>query len=291
MIIDPKKIKLQELHQIILSSVAPRPIAFASTVDKEGNQNLSPFSFFNAFGINPPTLVFSPSRRGKDNTTKHTYDNLKEVPEVVINTVNFDMVEQMSLSSGEFPKEIDEFIKSGFTPIDSEVVKPKRVKESPVSFECKVKEIIELSQEPGAGNLVICEILRIHISEAILDQDGRINQESIDLVGRLGRDLYSRTDSRAMFGVKKPGIETGIGIDALPDSVKDSHILSGNDLGKLGSITQIPDAQQIQTLKDAIEVKAIIRNAVNSSNELQYYAKRLIRVGDTEKALKVLFCI
>jgi len=170
MIIDPNKIKSQDLHRIILSSVAPRPIAFASTVDKQGNQNLAPFSFFNAFGINPPTLVFSPSRRGRDNTTKHTYDNLKEVPEVVINTVSFDMVEQMSLSSADFPKGVDEFIKSGFTAIDSEIVKPKRVKESPVSFECKVKEIIELSKEPGAGNLVICEILRIHISDNILDR-------------------------------------------------------------------------------------------------------------------------
>lgn len=291
MIIDPKKIKLPELHRIILSSVAPRPIAFASTVDKKGNQNLSPFSFFNAFGINPPTLVFSPSRRGRDNTTKHTYDNLKEVPEVVINTVNFDMVEQMSLSSCDFPKEVDEFIKSGFTPIDSDLVKPKRVKESPVSYECKVKEIIELSKEAGAGNLVICEILRIHISDNVLDQNGNINQESIDLVGRLGEDLYSRTDSCAMFKVAKPGEKPGIGFDALPDFVKESHILSGNDLGKLGSITQMPGPKEIQDLKKAIEVQAIIRNAVNVSNEMQYYAKQLIRVGDVEKALKVIYCI
>lgn len=291
MTIDPKEIKLQDLHRIVLSSVAPRPIAFASTVDKEGNQNLSPFSFFNAFGINPPTLVFSPSRRGKDNTTKHTYDNLKEVPEVVINTVTFDMVEQMSLSSGDYPKEVDEFMKSGFTPIDAEVVKPKRVKESPVSFECKVKEIIELSQEPGAGNLVICEILKIHILEDVLDSNGNIDQEQLDLVGRLGGDLYSRTDSCAQFKVKKPTHVPGIGFDALPKSIKDSHILSGNDLGKLASISEMPTKVEIDELNEAIEIQAIIRNAVNTSNELQYYAKRLIRVGEVEKALKVLFCI
>lgn len=291
MIIDPKKIKSQELHRIILSSVAPRPIAFASTVDKDGKQNLAPFSFFNAFGINPPTLVFSPSRRGRDNTTKHTYDNLKEVPEVVINTVNFDMVEQMSLSSADFPKGIDEFIKSGFTAIDSDLVKPKRVKESPVSFECKVKEIIELSKKPGAGNLVICEILRIHISDTILDKDGNIMQESINLVGRLGNDLYSRTNNSALFNVKKPGEKVGIGIDALPEEVQYSHILSGNDLGKIGSLTELPTEEEIKMLKEAVEVQTIIKNAVNISNELQYYAKRLIRIGEIEKALKILFCI
>lgn len=291
MIIDPKKIKSQELHRIILNSVAPRPIAFASTVDKEGKQNLAPFSFFNAFGINPPTLVFSPSRRGKDNTTKHTYDNLKEVPEVVINTVNFDMVEQMSLSSSDFPKGIDEFLKSGFTALDSDLVKPKRVKESPVSFECIVKEIIEMSKEPGAGNLVICEILRIHISESILDKDGNIMQESINLVGRLGNDLYSRTNESALFKVKKPTDKVGIGIDALPEEVQYSHILSGNDLGKIGSLTELPTKEEIKILKEAVEVQAIIKSAVNISNELQYYAKRLIRVGEIKKALSILFCI
>jgi flavin reductase (DIM6/NTAB) family NADH-FMN oxidoreductase RutF len=289
--IDPKSIKPQELHQIMLSSVAPRPIAFASTVDRNGNQNLSPFSFFNAFGINPPTLVFSPSRRGKDNTTKHTYDNLKEVPEVVINTVNYNMVEQMSLSSGDFPKEVDEFVKSGFTPIESELVKPKRVMESPVSYECIVKEIIELSQDAGAGNLVICEIVKIHILADVLDRDNNIDQEGLDLVGRLGKDLYSRTDSRSMFKVSKPGLIPGIGFDQLPESVRDSHILSGNDLGKLASLTAIPKKEDIDNLKEAIEFQAIIANAVSPSNELQYYAKRLIRVGEVEKALNVLFCI
>ncbi|MBC35579.1 MAG: flavin reductase [Bacteroidetes bacterium] len=291
MIIDPKNISLPELHRIILSSVAPRPIAFASTVDKDGNHNLSPFSFFNAFGINPPTLVFSPSRRGRDNTTKHTYENLKEVPEVVINTVNFDMVEQMSLSSGEYDKGVDEYIKSGLTPVDSELVKPKRVLESPVSYECKVKEIIELSQEPGAGNLVICEIIRIHVKDDILDRDGEIDQEKIDLVGRLGGDLYSRTNGESIFKVTKPGAIPGIGYDALPDYVKNSHILSGNDLGKLGSLTQLPSPEEILTTKEAVEVQAVIKNAVNVSNELQYYVKRLIRIGDVEKALKVLMCI
>ena len=224
MIIDPKNISLPELHRIILSSVAPRPIAFASTVDKDGNHNLSPFSFFNAFGINPPTLVFSPSRRGRDNTTKHTYENIKEVPEVVINTVNFEMVEQMSLSSGEYDKGVDEFIKSGLTPIDSELVRPKRVLESPVSYECKVNEIIELSIEPGAGNLVICEIIKIYINEDVLGKNGEIDQEKIDLVGRLGGDLYSRTNGESIFKVSKPGPIPGIGYDAFPDYARPGSI-------------------------------------------------------------------
>ena len=291
MIIDPKNISLPELHRIILSSVAPRPIAFASTVDKDGNHNLSPFSFFNAFGINPPTLVFSPSRRGRDNTTKHTYENLKEVPEVVINTVNFEMVEQMSLSSGEFDKGVDEFMKSGLTPIDSELVRPKRVLESPVAYECKVNEIIELSKEPGAGNLVICEIIKIYINEDVLGKKGEIDQEKIDLVGRLGGDLYSRTNGESIFKVSKPGPIPSIGYDALPDYVKKSHILSGNDLGKLGSLTHLPSSEEIDFIKKAVEVQAVIKNAVNVSNELQYYAKRLIRIGDVEKALKVLMCV
>lgn len=204
----PKETNLSHLHQILLGSVAPRPIALASTIDKNGKPNLSPFSFFNVFGVNPPTLIFSPSRRGKDNTTKDTYENVKQHAEVVINVVNYEMVEQNNLSSNEYDRGINEFEKSGFTPIPSEIVKPFRVKESPVQFECVVKEVIETSQLPGAGNLVICEIVMIHVNENVLNSSGGIDQDKIDLVGRLGGDLYSRTAGKSKFKVEKPRLNS-----------------------------------------------------------------------------------
>ncbi|MEI7898476.1 MAG: flavin reductase family protein [bacterium] len=201
---DPKETSVQKFHQLMLGSIAPRPIAFASTIDKEGRPNLSPFSFFNAFGANPPVVVFSPSRRGKDNTTKHTFENVKEVPEVVINAVTYEMVQKMSDSSADFPKGVNEFDMVGFTMQPSELVKPFRVKESPVQMECKVLQVIETGSGPAAGNLVICEILRIHVNPSVMDERGRINPDKIDLVGRLGGEWYVRASGSALFELAKP---------------------------------------------------------------------------------------
>jgi flavin reductase (DIM6/NTAB) family NADH-FMN oxidoreductase RutF len=201
---DPKEMTILKFQGLMQGAIAPRPIAFASTIDKDGKPNLSPFSFFNAFGTNPPILVFSPSRRGRDNTTKHTYENVKEVPEVVINVVNFDMVQQVSDASAEFPKGVNEFEMVGFTMQKSEIVKPYRVLESPVQFECKVLQVIETGTQNAAGNLVICEILRMHINPGILDESGNIDPHKLDLVGRLGRNFYVRASGNAIFEVAKP---------------------------------------------------------------------------------------
>ena len=216
--IDPNEYGQHKLHRLILGGIAPRPIAFASTVDKDGNPNLSPFSFYNAFGVNPSTLIFSPSRRGRDNTTKHTFENLKEVPEVVLNAVTYDMVQQMSLSSAEYPKGTNEFMKSGFTPLESTVVRPFRVKESPLQFECKVRQIIETGGQAGSANLVVCEIVHVHLDEKILDEHGEIDTDKIDFVGRLGGNYYVRTSGNSKFIVPKPSTQLGIGVDGLPAS-------------------------------------------------------------------------
>ena len=282
--INPETYGNPQLFKLLLEGVAPRPIAFASTMDKEGNPNLSPFSFYNAFGVNPTTLIFSPSRRGRDNTTKHTLDNLKEVPEVVLNAVTYSMVHQMSLSSTEYAKGVNEFEKAGFTALESSKVKPFRVKESPLQFECKVREIIEISGKPGSGNLVVCEILHIHLDENILDQDGSINPDKIDLVGRMGGDYYVRASGDAKFTIPKPLTTLGIGVDSLPESIRLSPYLSGNDLGQLGNIEQLPDASEIEKLR---ENKALEQLASNIS-ALHSYAKSLIKTGDVYQALKVL---
>ncbi len=271
----PGNTKLPELHRILLTSVAPRPIALASTIDKTGNPNLSPFSFFNIFGVNPPTLIFSPSRRGKDNTTKHTFENLKEIDEVVINTVSYSMVEQISLSSSDFDKGVDEFIKAGFTKIESELVKPFRVKEALVQFECKVKEIIETSQLPGAGNLVICEILMIHINDQALNDKGFPDQNKLDLVGRMGGNLYNRTIDSSQFEVVKPLEYPGIGIDVLPNYIKGSDLLTGNELGKLGSVREIPDQDRIDILTENLNVVINDKNAFKIARELLNEGKSL----------------
>ena len=202
--IDPKETSVPKFHKLMLGAVAPRPIAFASTIDKEGRPNVSPFSFFNVFGMNPPLLIFSPSRRGRDNTTKNTYENVKEVPEVVINVVNFEMVQQVSDASAEFPKGVNEFEMVGFTMEKSDLVRPFRVKESPVQFECRVIQVIETGTQHAAGNLVICEILRMHVNPVILDESGTIDPHKIDLVGRLGRNHYVRASGNAIFDVAKP---------------------------------------------------------------------------------------
>jgi flavin reductase (DIM6/NTAB) family NADH-FMN oxidoreductase RutF len=243
--IDPKEVSGPKMHGYLLGAVAPRPIAFASTIDKQGNINLSPFSFFNCFSANPPILVFSPARRGRDNTTKHTYENVLEVDEVVINIVNYDIAQQMSLSSTEYPKGINEFEKAGLTAVPSERVKPPRVKESPVSFECKVIEVKPLGDQGGAGNLVICEVVLVHINENILDEDQRIDPFKLDAVARMGGDYYCRAQGEAIFTIPKPLTTLGIGVNQIPAEIRNSNVLTGNDLGKLGNVEKLPEAKSV----------------------------------------------
>lgn len=247
--IDPKDLPVHKLHQYLLGAIGPRPIAFASTVDAEGKPNLAPFSFFNVFSANPPILIFSPARSGRTNTTKDTYNNVKVVPEVVINVVNYDIVHQMSLASSPYAPGVNEFEKAGFTALKSDNVKPFRVAESPVQFECKVNEVIELGTEGGAGNLIICEVLKIHIHDEVLDSNGMIDQQKIDLVARMGGDWYSRANAESMFEITKPISTCGIGFDALPIDIKSSKILSGNNLGHLAGIEKIPDETNVNEYK------------------------------------------
>lgn len=282
--IDPNEYGNQKLFKLLSGGVAPRPIAFASTVDKKGNHNLSPFSFYNAFGVNPTTLIFSPSRRGRDNTTKHTFENLKEVPEVVLNAVNYDIAQQMSLSSTEYAKGINEFEKSGLTPIKSTIVKPYRVAESPLQFECKVREIIETSGKPGSGNLIICEIVYIHIDEKILDDNGEIDPDKIDLIGRLGGDYYVRTSGAAKFSVPKPLTSLGMGVDALPDKIRLSHYLTGNELGQLGNLEELPTEKEIATLSE----DSNLLDLKNNTKSLHEYASSLISANRIKEALTVM---
>jgi len=247
--IDPKSLPIPKLHQYLLGAIGPRPIAFASTVDVDGNDNLAPFSFFNVFSANPPILIFSPARSGRTNETKDTYKNVKVVPEVVINVVNYDIVHQMSLASSPYAPGVSEFEKAGFTALDSELIKPKRVGESPVQFECKVNEVVELGQEGGAGNLIICEVVKIHINEAVLDENGSIDQHKIDLVSRMGGNWYCRADQNSMFEISKPITSCGIGFDHLPADIKSSKILTGNDLGHLAGIEELPNETDVNEFK------------------------------------------
>lgn len=286
MTIDPKEIPVTKLVGYLQGAVTPRPIAFVSSMDKDGNVNLSPFSFFNLFSINPPILIFSPSRRVRDNTTKHTLQNVEEVPEVTINIVGYDMVEQASLASCEFPKGVSEFLKAGFTEVPSTKVKPPRVGESKASFECKVNQIIPLGEEGGAGNLVICEILLAHIDDSVFDEDGKINPWKVDAVARMGNDYYSRAAGTNIFEVPKPNVKIGIGFDHLPPSVKNSALLTGNDLGRLANIEKLPDAEAIQSFKNrnprVIDLK--------DDFERHRLAQEYLRNGEIEEAWKVLLC-
>ncbi len=292
--IDPKKIKTGEFHSYMLSSIAPRPIAFASTVDKDGQPNLSPYSFFNAFGSRPPILVFSPARRVRDNSIKHTLENIYETMEVVINVVNYSMVQQMSLSSSEYPKGVNEFIKSGFTPIPSEKVKPFRVKESPVQLECKVLQIIETGQEGGAANLIICEILLMHINESVLNESNKIDPDKIDLVARMGGDWYCRASGAALFEVAKPLSTLGIGVDRLPDSIRLSTILTGNNLGQLGNVEKLPTNDEVIETMNKDFMKDLKQRFGNDPAhfkiKLHELARALLEKNDAETAWKVLLC-
>ena len=285
----PGEIKTGELHSYLLGAVAPRPICFASTVDAAGHPNLSPFSFFNVFGSNPTTLIFSPARRVRDNTTKHTFQNVLEVKEVVINVVNYAMVQQASLSSCEYPKGVDEFEKAGFTKLASEKIRPYRVAESPVQMECKVRDIIETGTEGGAANLVICEILLMHINDDVLNEKKQIDPHKIDLVARMGADFYCRASGAAVFEVAKPNTQLGIGVDALPESIRNSRILTGNDLGQLANVHEMPfvnPAFDDDKLRNIIQYYAI--NPDDMDTELHRYAKELLKAGKVDEAWQVL---
>jgi len=291
--INPKEIKTGELHSFMLHSIAPRPIAFASTVDKNGKPNLSPFSFFNAFGSKPPIVVFSPARRVRDNTTKHTLENVYETKEVVINVVNYAIVQQASLSSCEYPKGVNEFEKAGLTPIASEMVKPFRVKESPVQMECKVLQVIETGDQGGAANLIVCEILLMHIDDSVLNEEKKmIDENKIDLVARMGGDYYCRASGNALFRVAKPNLKLGIGIDSIPENIRHSHVLSGNDLGKLGNVENLPSAEELTEFVKQDEVKklreALQKDMTNSELAVQLAAKKLLAENKIEDAWKIL---
>ena len=283
---NPKDLSTGRLHGYLLSAVAPRPIAFASTIDKEGNPNLSPFSFFNVFSANPPILIFSPARRVRDNTTKHTLENVEAVNEVVINVVNYDIVHQMSLSSTEYPEGVNEFEKAGLTMLPSDEVKPFRVAESPIQMECKVNEVVKLGTEGGAGNLVICEVVKLHISEEVMNDDNTINQEALDLVARAGGSYYSRAKS-GFFEIPKPLQTMGIGVDNLPEQVRDSMILTGNNLGMLANVDKLPTKDEVeQFLNDISERYPNLKTTTH--REKHKLARNYLSYGDVESAWKLL---
>ncbi len=271
-------------------AIAPRPICFASTIDAAGNVNLSPFSFFNLFSSNPPVVVFSPARRGRDNTTKHTYENVLAVPEVVVNICDYSMVQQVSLASCEYPAGVDEFLKAGFTKEASVLVKPPRVKESPVQLECRVTEVKPLGSGPGAGNLVIAEVLLMHVHESVLnDEHTMIDQTRLHHVARLGGDWYCRVDAQNLFTVEKPNTKLGIGVDALPAAIRNSTILTGNNLGQLGNVHEMPfvdPAFHDDRLKNIIQYYSI--NPDEMEKELHTYAKELLDAGQVQAAWQVL---
>jgi flavin reductase (DIM6/NTAB) family NADH-FMN oxidoreductase RutF len=246
--LDPKELPQPKLHQYLLGAIGPRPIAFASTLDAEGRSNLAPYSFFNVFSSNPPILISSPARRGRDNTTKHTLENALVTRECVINIVNYAMVEQMSLASTEYPEGVSEFTKTGLTPIASEVVKPFRVKEAPVQFECKINDVVALGTQGGAGNLVICEVVRIHVSEDILDEDGRISPVKIDQVARMGGHFYTRAN-QGLFQLPQPMTQVGIGFDKMPEDVRTSQVLTGNELAQLAGVESLPNETEVNEYK------------------------------------------
>lgn len=275
--INPKEVSIPTLHGYLQGAVAPRPIALASTIDKNGTVNLSPFSFFNVFGTNPPTLIFSPNRRVRDASTKHTLENVLEHDEVVINMVDYAMVEQMSLASCEYEKGVNEFKKAGFTEGVSVMVKPPRVMESKAVFECKVKQVIQMSGEGGSPNLVICEVILAHFSEDILNEKGLIDQTKTDWVARLGGDWYCRASGKALFEVPKPSIHKGIGVDALPDFIKSDKSFSGNDLGRLGNIEEMPSDEDIQNFITS-----------NPSKNYKKRGKTLLKNGQVKDALMAL---
>lgn len=292
MILDLKDLKPAERQYYLQHLVAPRPIGFVSTIDKEGKVNLSPFSFFNMFSSNPPILVFSPARRVRDNTTKHTLENIKEVPEAVINIVTYDMVQQVSLASCEFPKGVNEFVKSGFTEEAATLVRPAMVRESKAKMECRVLEVKSLGEDKGAGNLVICEVLRIHIADELLDENKKIDQRKLQLVARLGGDWYSVTNEGSLFQVEKPNTQLGIGFDSLPASIRNSTILTGNQLGQLANVHELP---VVNAAFDDAHLKQIVQyyslNPEDMEKETHRYAAKLLDQGLVQDAWQVLLSV
>ncbi|MBY0245898.1 MAG: flavin reductase family protein [Sphingobacteriaceae bacterium] len=290
--LNAKDLSPASLQNYLSYAIAPRPICFASTINTKGEINLSPFSFFNLFSTNPPICVFSPARRVRDNTTKHTLDNVLEVKECVINIVNYDMVQQMSLASTEYAQGVNEFEKAGFTMLPSQLVKPPRVAESPVQLECVITQVIPLGTEHGAGNLVLAEIKLIHIKEEILDTEGKIDQQKIDLVARLGGDWYCRVTEENMFKVAKPLTTLGIGVNALPQAVRQSKVLTGNDLGMLGNVEQLPTANEIDAISAHPQVKLILDATIGDEHtrtqELHQLAQGFLAQNLVLDALKVV---
>ena len=292
--LDPDTLSIPERHGYLLSAIAPRPIAFATTIDKDDKVNLSPFSFFNVFSSNPPILIFSPARSGKDNTTKHTLQNVKEVAECTISIVNYPMVEQMSLASSNYPKGVNEYVKAGFTEINSDIVKTPRVGESPVSFECKVQDIVELGNQGAAGNLVICRVVKIHVNKAFLDENGRLDTVKLDLVGRMGGVWYSRANGD-LFEIPKPLAVPGIGVDQLPKELLDSHILSANDIGRLGNLESLPTEEEIYKVKSSNEYHSLKKDYGAEPEQFKaaiyYKAKELLANNKTKEAMQLLLSV
>ncbi len=292
MIIDLNELSAGRRHNYLIYAIGPRPICFASTIDAAGNPNLSPFSFFNIFSSTPPILIFSPSRRVRDNTIKHTLENLLEVPETVINILDYDLVQQASLSSCEYPKGVNEFVKAGLEPEPATLIRPPMVRAAKIKIECKVVEIKPLGQQGGAGNLVICEALRMHIADALLDEHGMIDQRQLHHVGRLGGDWYCKVDESNLFLVEKPHARTGIGVDALPEPIRNSRILSGNDLGQLANVQELPAIDPSfgdDRLRSIFQYYSV--NPEEMEKELHVYAAELLRQGKVKEAWQVLLAL
>ncbi len=290
--INPKDLATPELHALLQGAVTPRPIAFVSSISGAGEVNLSPFSFFNLFSANPPILVFSPSRRVRDNTTKHTLDNVLEVPEVVIHVVGHDLVEQMSLASTEYPKGVNEFVKAGLTAVPSNQVAPPRVKEAPVAFECKVLQVLPLGDQGGAGNLVICEVIQIHLDEAILDFSGAIAPLKLDPVARLGGNWYTKVTPDSLFQIPKPLTTLGIGVDQIPEEIRTSTVLSGNNLGRLANVERLPSSEELALFSAREDLEDIRRrfrlDAESWIDHLHRWAKEELEAGNVDLAWKIL---
>jgi len=290
--INPQEVSVPTLHSYLQSVIAPRPIAFASTIDKAGNVNLSPFSFFNIFSTNPPIVIFSPSRRVRDNTTKHSLENVLEVPEVVINIVDYKMVEQASLASTEYEKGVNEFVKAGLTQEPSTLVKPPRVAEAPAALECKVQQVIPLGTQGGAGNLVVCEVLLVHLKEGIFDEDGKINPFKADLVARMGGDWYCRAQGESIFEIPKPLQTKGIGIDNIPAAIRESNLLTGNNLGRLANVERLPSTEEIEEFRKNPTLQNILQNLENQplalEKELHLLAQVYLEKKEIMNAWKVL---
>lgn len=289
--IDPTALSQPALHHYLLSAVGPRPIAFASTIDSQGQVNLSPFSFFNVFSSNPPIFIFSPARSGRDNSTKHTLDNVLDVPETVINIVNYPLVEQMSLASTAYAKGVDEFEKAGLTASASEKVRPPRVAEAPVALECVVDQVISLGENPGAGNLVVARVVLIHIQEAYLDVDGKLDSSQLDLVARMGGSWYCRATGDALFEIPKPIRTKGIGVDQLPATIRKSDVLTGNNLGRLGNVERLPNREEVEAVKQLSEVQAVSQQGLTGTAftlAIHQLAQEWLAKGDTWQALCLL---